>query len=220
MCTAQYFQPFGKLPKEFQLAAIQIGQFCADEVSTVKDSHGHTYFSLDWVKLTTRVKSYKGDDLTFDKLQNNPITTQSQSVDVMVGKITTFLKDALSIVLSTTEVTALAANILATFTDLKDSESKDWASWSSEEDQSNSSWEYRLLYAVPVDSNFKKTNPQAAADEDYFYALVTTTTLTADISTKTEWWGLEKTTTKNFSAEITAMELIVGNKFKNPPSKY
>jgi len=175
-----------------------------------KDWQGNQYFTLNWEDLTTRVNNYSGDDLAFDKLKNNTISTGSQTVQVMVDKIVTFLKDALSIILAADEVKALAANILTAFTDLKDTESHDWASWSSEEHQTNSSWEYRLLYSVPM----KDSNGQI--DPDYFYTLVTTTTLTADITTKSDWWGLDKTITKNFSAEISAMELIVKKGFKNP----
>jgi len=210
MCTAEYFQPFDKLPGEFKPTALQVGKFSGRSVVVKKDWKGTQYFALNWEDLTTRINNYQGDDLAFDKLKNDSISTQSQTVQVMVDKIVNFLKDALSIVLDASEIKALAATILTVFTDLKQSESHDWASWRSEEHQNNSSWEYRLLYSVPMKDSHDKIDP------DYFYTLVTTTTLTADITTKSEWWGLEKTTTKNFSADITAMELIVKKGFKNP----
>ena len=211
MCTVDYFQPFDKLPGEFKPAAIQVDKFSGRSVVVKKDWKGNQYFTLNWEDLTTRVNNYQGDDLAFDKLENHSISNQKQEVQVMVDKIVEFLKTALSVVLADTEIKALAANILAAFTDLKQTESHDWASWSSEEHQSNSSWQYRLLYSVPMKDSHDKIDP------DYFYTLVTTTTLTADISTKSEWWGLEKTTTKNFSADISAMELVVKRGFKNPP---
>jgi len=189
--------------------AIQVGKFSNLSVVVKKDRNDQ-YFTLNWEDLANRINNYEGDDLTFNKLKNSTIPTQSQTVEVMVGKIVDFLKDALSIILSVAELAALRANILTAFTDLKKTESHGWASWREEVDPPGSSWEYRLLYSVPMSGGDNKPDP------NYIYTLVATITLTADISTKSEWWELSETTTQTFSASVNAIELIVEKVFINP----
>ncbi|KAG6856914.1 hypothetical protein H0H87_012164 [Tephrocybe sp. NHM501043] len=208
--TTQYLEPFHDLPARFITPALEVTKFCALSVIRQTNDQGDEFLILDWKDLISRVNSYPGSDLTFDQVQKNTINAQNQTIEVMVHKMVEFFKDALNVLLDAKDVKALKENILATFTDLKTAESKDWASWRSEEDRSNSSWEYRLLYSIPMTDRSGQIAP------DYFYTLVTTTKLTADIDTKSEWWGLHKSAKKNFSADIDAMELIIGKTFTNP----
>jgi hypothetical protein len=124
----------------------------------------------------------------------------------MVDKIVKFLVDAFSVVLSASDIVALTANITTTFTDLKVAKENGWADFSKSSSANNSSWQYRVLFAFP--------NPDLPTD---FYSLVTTIKLEADIKEESSWWGLVSSSSRNFSAEITAMELVVTKGFKAPP---
>ena len=62
-----------------------------------------------------------------------------------------------------------------------------------------------MLFSVP--------NPDLP---DWFYTLVTTIKLEADIQNESSWWGLVSSSSQNFSADISAMELIVQKGFRNP----
>jgi hypothetical protein len=154
---------------------------------------------------TTVVNCYTGDELTFDKVQDNTINQQEATVKVMVDKITKFLSEALSVALSAKDIEALAANIETTFTNLKSASETGFASFHKSSSASNSSWEYRVLFAFP--------NEDLPTD---FYSLVTTILLTANIKEESSWWGLVSSTSKNFGANITAMELVVSKGFRDP----
>ncbi len=189
---------------------MHVTKFSNHSVVVKEDWEKHQYLTLDWKDFIDRINNYKGDDFSFDKVNENTINTQVQKAEVMVSKIVDFLKVALGVIMSVDDVAALSKTVLNVFTNLQDAEHHDWASWSKTDDKKNSSWEYRLLFAVPMEDSNGKPDP------DYFYALVTTTTLTSDILEKTEWWGLQKTTTRNFSAQINTVRLIVEKGF-NPP---
>lgn len=157
---------------------------------------------FDWPEFKAAIDNYKGDDLTFDKFKNTTITRSEAKVTVIVDKIVKFLLDALSVSI---DVKELAATIEATFTNLKQAKSNGWANWSTSNVETNSSWEYRIAFAVP--------NPDLA---EYFYTLVTTIKLEADIRDETGWFGLTSSSSKNFSTIIDAMELVVAKGFKGP----
>lgn len=158
--------------------------------------------SFDWPGFKNGVSNYKGDDLTFDVFSETTINQGTVSVQSMVKKIVDFLAKALAVTIDTE---ALAATIEATFTNLKSAKSNGWADFSSSSHQSNSSWEYRIQFAVP---NQDLT--------DFFWSLVTTIKLEADIQEESSWWGLQSSTEKNFSATIDAMRLVVMKGFKDP----
>jgi hypothetical protein len=126
---------------------------------------------------------YLDVNLTFDKLKDTAINQETNTVDTMVGKITGFLIDALSVVLNAADLKALKATIQTTFTDLKLASQTGFASFSKNEDKHNSSWEYRILFAVP--------NPKPD-NANNFYALVTTILLEADIVEEKSWWGFAR----------------------------
>lgn len=169
----------------------------------MKDKQGDQYSTLDWEDLIARLNSYDGADLVFDKNMSHRISNQHQTLEFVVREIDIFLKT----MLGDADITTI---LMAAFTHLQHSERQGWASWRKSDDQLNSSWEYRLLYSVPMLDSDKKPDP------NYIYTLVTTVTLSADISTKSEWWKLCKTTTQNFSVAVNAVELIVEKVFVNP----
>ena len=158
--------------------------------------------SFDWPGFKSAIDSYKGDDLSFDKFKVTTIARSEATVSIMVNKIAQFLLDALSVVIDKTE---LSATIEATFTNLKSASFNGWANFSKSNNSQNSSWEYRVLFSVP--------NPDLP---NWFYSLVTTIKLEADIQEEESWWGLVSSSSHNFSADISAMELIVQEGFHNP----
>ncbi|EPQ55391.1 delta-endotoxin CytB [Gloeophyllum trabeum ATCC 11539] len=187
-----YFNEFSKLPS-------------ALVTTTDALENGDEQKWFDWDGFHTAINGYKGDDLTFDKFKSNKINQSTATVSTMVDKIVTFMRDALSVVLLDKDVTALKANIEATFTNLKEAKDKGWADFSKSSSAENSSWEYRVLFAFP--------NPDL---EDFFYSLVTTIKLEADITEESSWWGLTSSTSRNFSSAIDAMELVVMKGFRDP----
>ena len=191
------FQPFSKLPSPLVPTSLQVMKFSGNFVKVSNDKK-----AFDWGGFKNAVNAYKGDDLTFDKFKENTIARSDATVKVMVDKIVKFLLEALSVVIDAGE---LAATIEATFTNLKSAKSNGWADFSKSSASSNSSWEYRILFAVPN-----------AELEDFFYSLVTTIKLEADITEESSWWGLVSSSSKNFSATIDAMELVVQKGFRNP----
>lgn len=160
---------------------------------------------FDWDSFKTSVQQYDGDDLTFDKFKHNTIASSQSTVKIMVDKIVKFLVEALSVVLDESAIKSLSATIETTFTSLKEKSSNGFLDFSKSNDGHNSSWEYRIQFAFP---NLDLP--------DYFYSLVTTIMLEADVSNESEWWGLVASSSKNFSATIDAMELVVMKGFKKP----
>ncbi|KAF8827802.1 delta-endotoxin CytB [Lentinula edodes] len=193
------FNQFSKLPENLVTTAIQVLQFSAHFVDLKEPKTFH------WDQFLDGINNYKGDDLTFDKYQNNTINQQSATVSIMVDKIVDFLRVVLSVALSEEDISALSKNIETTFTNLKEAKDNGWADFSTSSSSSNSSWEYRVLFAFP--------NPDLP---NFFYSLVTTIKLEADIQEESSWWGLESSTRKNFAATIDAMELVVLKGFKDP----
>jgi len=183
-------------------SSIQVMKFSSHFVHVGNDTDDN-YFN--WGAFQKAVSDYKGDDLTFDKFKSNRINQSESTVKVMVDKIVAFLRDVLSILLPESEILALAATIESTFTNLKNAQSNGWADFSKSKSGENSSWEYRVLFAFP--------NPDLP---DFFYSLVTTIKLEANIKEESSWWGLVGSSSRNFSAQIDAMELVVLKGFKDP----
>ncbi|KAK7032131.1 hypothetical protein VNI00_013305 [Paramarasmius palmivorus] len=206
-----YFDQFSKLPPNLVITAIEVTKFAAHYVN-LEDPK-----SFKWQEFLDGINSYPGklivpnslqikcDDLAMDKFQNNTINQQTATVQTMVDKIVDFLRVVLSVALSGADIAALAKNIETTFTDLRTAKENGWADFSKSSSSNNSSWQYRVQFAFP--------NPDLP---DYFYSLVTTIKLEADIKEESSWWGLESSTQKNFSAVIDAMQLIVSQGFKDP----
>ncbi|OCH88328.1 delta-endotoxin CytB [Obba rivulosa] len=195
----QHFDTFSKLPPALVTTSIQVTKFSG---SYVKFGSDQEIASFDWISFKAAIDAYKADDLSFDKFKNTTIARSESTVNVMADKIAQFLLEALSVIIDKKE---LAATIEATFTNLKSASSNGWADFNKSSTYENSSWEYRVLFSVP--------NPDLA---DWFYTLVTTIKLEADIQDESSWWGLVSSSSHNFSAEISAMELIVQKGFKNP----
>ncbi|KAM3457072.1 hypothetical protein MY5147_008952 [Beauveria neobassiana] len=197
------FDNFSKLPSGLVHTSLEVTKYAGDYLKLEKDKSWY-----DWKSFKQSLDQYKGDDLTFDKYKEVTIDQHERTVQIMVDQIVKYLVDVLSIALGAAEIKALTATIQATFTTLKEKSSHGWLNFNKSSNGTNSSWEYRIQFAFP--------NPDIP---DYFYALITTIKLEADITDESEWWGLVASSSKNFSAEIKAMELIVKEGFKDPNRK-
>nr|QJI08288.1 delta-endotoxin [Beauveria bassiana] len=197
------FDIFSKLPSNLVHTSSQVTKYAGDYLKL--ETEGKWY---DWTSFKQSLDQYKGDDITFDKYKEVTIDQHERTVKIMVDQIVKYLVDVLSVTPSATELKALNKTIQATFTTLKEKSSHGWLNFSSTTDHHNSSWEYRIQFAFP--------NPDIP---DYFYALITTIKLEADITDESEWWGLEFNTKKSFSAKIHSIELIVKEGFKDPNRK-
>ncbi|KZT27157.1 volvatoxin A2 precursor [Neolentinus lepideus HHB14362 ss-1] len=197
-----YFNEFSKLPENLVPTSLQVLKFSGHYVKLENNSEKKWF---DWKGFQEAINSYKGDDLTFDKFKSNKINQSEATVSTMVDKIVAFLRDALSVALSAKDVIALRANIESTFTNLEEAKERGWADFSSSSSGHNSSWEYRVLFAFPNEDL-----------PNFFYSLVTTIILEADIKEESSWWGLVSSSKKNFSSQIDAMELVVMKGFRDP----
>nr|QJI08286.1 delta-endotoxin [Beauveria bassiana] len=194
------FDNFSKLPSGLVHTSSQVMAYAGHYLKLdLKDKW------YDWKSFKQSLDQYKGEDLTFDKYKEVTIDQHERTVKIMVDQIVNYLVDVLSITLGRHEIKALTATIQATFTTLKEKSSHGWLNFNKSSNHHNSSWEYRIQFAFP--------NPDIP---DYFYALITTIKLEADITDESEWWGLGFFTKKSFSAEIHSMELVVKEGFKDP----
>nr|1VCY_A Chain A, volvatoxin A2 [Volvariella volvacea] len=192
------FQPVDQLPEDLIPSSIQVLKFSG---KYLKLEQNKAYF--DWPEFKTAIDNYTGEDLSFDKYDQSTINQREQEVGSMVDKIAKFLRDAFSAVV---DLSKLGAIILNTFTNLEEESSSGFLQFSTNNVKKNSSWEYRVLFSVPFGDNAPS----------YFYSLVTTILITADIEEKTGWWGLTSSTKKNFAVQIDALELVVKKGFKAP----
>ncbi|KAK7047260.1 hypothetical protein VNI00_006491 [Paramarasmius palmivorus] len=193
-----YFHEVFKLPEDLVHSARQVTSFATRFVDTNQPK------SFQWQKFLDGINSYKGDELAMDKFQSNTINQQNATVSTMVDKIVDYLRAVFGVTLSDDVIGELSANIEKTFTDLKTSQTHGWAN-SSKSSSSRNSWQYRLHFAFP--------NPDLP---NYFYSVLATINVEADIEEESSWWGLRSHTQKNFSAAIDAMELIVQKGFEDP----
>jgi hypothetical protein len=184
-----------------QDAAAQVLRFSGRYVKADQDKG----LIFSWNDFLQALNSLTGDSLTFDEAQTQLINQQEATVDVMVQKIVDFLKKVLNVVI---DVSALTARIESTFTNLKTEATNGFLQFQTSKNSKNSSWEYRVLFAVDPHPE----NP----DANRFYSLVTTIEIGADITEETGWWGLTANTKKNFYANITGIELVVRDDFKAP----
>jgi len=191
------FQPIDALPNELKPASMQVLKFSQRYLKLETDKKW-----FDWAGFKKAADDYPGSDLVIAKFNQSTIIQQSQTASVMVDKVAKFLSEAFS---ASIDKSKIAAIILNTFTNLKEKGGSGFMQFSSNKEKNNSSWEYRVLFSVPFEN-----------DGAYFYSLVTTITITADVVEQSSWWGLTSSTSKNFGVEINIAELVVEKGFKAP----
>jgi hypothetical protein len=112
-----------------------------------------------------------------------------------------WLRDDLGITIGAEEI---AENIRTTFTNLKWAGEHGFADFYSARNGKNSSWEYRIVFAV------------SQSETEEMFSLVATINLEADIKDKSTWWGLEQSSSQRFTAHVTAMKLLASEGFVDP----
>ncbi|PIL27518.1 transporter [Ganoderma sinense ZZ0214-1] len=190
------FDEFSKLPAPLIPAAAKIMKL-SNRFVVFDDAQKVT--SFNWGGFKDAVVAHPGTNLAFDKLQATSITNQTASVDDMASKIAQFLVDTFALKANNTD--GLRAQINSAFNNLEKKENSGWFS-SYHNEGHGSSWEYRIVFALP--------NPDHA---DWFYSVVSTIKLTADILETRGWFGLTSESKHNFTADITAMELVVNKSY-------
>ncbi|KAM5534739.1 hypothetical protein V8D89_011603 [Ganoderma adspersum] len=190
------FDEFSKLPPPLFPAAAKIMKL-SNAYVVFNDAQKVTGFN--WGGFKDAIVAHPGTDLAFDKLQSTSITNQTASVDDMSSKIAQFLVDTFALRSNNTD--GLKAQINSAFNNLDKKEKSGWFS-SYKNEGHGSSWEYRIVFALP--------NPDHA---DWFYSVVSTIKLTADILETQGWFGLTSESRHNFTADITAMELVVNKSY-------
>jgi hypothetical protein len=123
------------------------------------------------------------------------------ALSVIVNWMVATLQNVFTVAINYQE---LYASVEATFTNLKWASESGFANFSSSTTGTNSSWEYRVVYAIPQNV------------PNVFHSMVITIVLEADIRTETSWWGLESHTTARFFASITGLRLAVTKGFMDP----
>lgn len=154
---------------------------------------------FDWSGFRKALNDYKGNDLSEDSYDESNISQQTQAVNELVDKIARLIHDKFSASVDLQQLTAIVSN---TITNLKElTESSGFTQISG----SRNSAEYRIiLFGVPDQSSHSQ-----------FQALVITVTITADIQEESSWWGLTKSTKKEFGAQVDAARLNVTKGFKS-----
>ncbi|EUC60562.1 hypothetical protein RSOL_352310 [Rhizoctonia solani AG-3 Rhs1AP] len=190
MSDAPVFDQYGTLPGHLQNPAKQVMKYCGYFLNVETQS-------FNWQAFKDAIDMRPDVDMVIEQYDYNKIIQQENTVDVMVDKIADLLMKVASVII---DKVALAEIILNAFTSLEQKEDSGFAWY--EKEGNNTAFTYRLLFAV--------VNEHVPDD---FYTLVTTIKLVADIKDKQSWFGLVKTTRKNFSAECTTMRLACSKNF-------
>ncbi|KAF8685071.1 hypothetical protein RHS04_00809 [Rhizoctonia solani] len=156
---------------------------------------------LDWVKLKDAVDSRPDTDMVIEQYENNQLAQESTSLRTVAEKTAQFLGKVGS---GSFDKDWLSDIIQAGFTRLEQKEDSGFAHYEKEGDKS--AFTYRLVFEAP--------NPDIPSD---FYALVVTHKLIADITEKSDWFGLVPGSTRNFSAEVNVMKLACNQNFVAGP---
>ncbi|KAL1716185.1 hypothetical protein EV715DRAFT_293506 [Schizophyllum commune] len=143
---------------------------------------------FNWGVFRKAVNSYAGESLSGDIYKQTPIQSKKRSVASIAAEIADIIRAGHEDALSST------ANGKAT----------DWLDF--KDGSGRTSWEYRLLLAIPEGDA-----------EEKFRAFVTTIKLEADLD-EASWLTLVNDSTHNFSATIDVLNIVVLKSFsdKNP----
>lgn len=193
------FQPVDRLPSHLISTSRQVSKFSGRYLSLGEDP------KFDWVGFKNAIDHYPGDDLTFEQYNRSTIHQQTQTTEEMVSKVAEFLYKALSASIDRGQLEAI---VKSTFTNLKEMtlSQSGFLNFTTNSKKGNSAWQYRILFSVPF-------GPDAP---EWFYSLVTTIKIIADVQEKSSWWGLTSSTTKNFAVQIDALRLVIQRGFRAP----
>lgn len=169
------------------------------------DDNPSTGGRFSWSQFKSAINDYEGDNLTFDKFKTVTIPQNESTVGTMVEKITKYFVHGLNVTMDGNVIEALTSTIEATFTNLKETNFRSVTNFHESKNARNSSLEYRIQFAFP--------DPDLP---DFFFTLVTTIRLRTHIIDEKWWWGLSTSSTREFSAEIDAIRLVVKEGFTAP----
>jgi hypothetical protein len=191
--TANNFDMWSTLPPEYQLASRNVmvfsGRYLRDK-------------NFEWSSFKQAINDLSTAQLTFDLEQEDNIVQNDRTVGTMLDRISAFLKTVLH---ASVDEASLKQKLESCINGLEKHSQNGFLQFSKSQDEKNTSWEYRVAFAVPT--------PGA---QDAFAALVTTILITADFHDESSWWGLSSSHTANFGADIHAMRLVVGKDFVAP----
>ncbi|EPQ55392.1 delta-endotoxin CytB [Gloeophyllum trabeum ATCC 11539] len=224
------FDSLTKLPGDLVPTGMQVSKFTGHYVHV---SSVPKWF--DWYGFAAAVTSYRGDDLVSvpidtgrralpgitlktDVVPNSDVVEISSDTspgdnqalqarrvivfEIILDWMIHILHDVLGVA---ADVSELRANVYTTFTNLQWAHSSGFADFSSSSSGSNSSWEYRTVYAY-----------RQPGETNTFLSMVTTIKLEADIRSESSWWGLTSSTTARFCATIRAGQLRATKGFTDP----
>lgn len=192
------FETLSKLPPSLIPASLEVVKFSG---ACVKLDSGENKRQFHWFEFKDSIDSYPGIDIMLDKFESTTISPTGSTVAARAEKVAQFLTHAINTHIDQTELTAVIEN---TFTNLEAKSSDGFLDFSQSGNGQNSSWEYRLQLAFP--------NPNIPSS---FYSTVTTIKLEANWSNKSDWRALDRSSTKDFSATIDAMRLVVEDGFRS-----
>lgn len=156
--------------------------------------------SLDWPGLKHLLDTYTGDIATDTFIQSSA-NAEKQPFSKIVEKIVRFLNSV-----ETLDTKNLTDAISSTFTNLQ-VKGQSGSLQFSKLSENRSSWEYRFVIFAPMGTS-----------TGHFYSTVVTIGIAADIAEESSWWNLEASTLKAFSANTSAVNLIVGQSIQSSSS--
>ncbi|KAF9256853.1 delta-endotoxin CytB [Marasmius fiardii PR-910] len=195
----QYFDRFSKVPDDLDSTSRQVPQFAADFVDLKEPN------SFKWPKFMDNLSAYEGDDLVLSKYQNNTIGQGESTLQTIIAQIVAILQSASSVPFTPEDTASISKLVEGAFTDLKAAKDKGIADFKSPSFGNTSCWAYRVEFSF-----------DNADLEEYFYTVLATIKLEADIREESEWLKLSGSVKKKFVVEVDAMELLVRSGFKNP----
>lgn len=195
------FQSANLLPAHFKPASREVSKLSSQFVLIENDKR-----EFHWRLFSNTINQYQASELTQSKFKSAKIKRGDATVEVMSSRVIDFFTSVLSVRVDDEMEKNIYGTIRETFSDLQGQRTKNFASFSNSSVGNNVSWEYRLLYAVAMSDC-----------DDYFYAIVMTVRVEANVEDRESWWGLVHSSSKDFSATIDTMELEVAKNFKYQP---
>ncbi|EPQ55390.1 delta-endotoxin CytB, partial [Gloeophyllum trabeum ATCC 11539] len=187
-----HFDSVTTLPADLVTTGMQVNKFSGHYVEISSDPKW-----FNWDAFDAAVDNYHGSDFV-----SIDIDEDRRALPGILDWIVDALHNQLDIQVDESE---LRANVYSTFTNLQWAHSSGFADFSESSSGTNSSWEYRTVYAY-----------RQPGDADKFFSMVTTIQLEADVESESWWWGLVGSTTATFEATITAEKFGVTKGFKDP----
>ncbi|KAK7041638.1 hypothetical protein VNI00_009243 [Paramarasmius palmivorus] len=218
---ATVFDKCSQIDSDLFLTEMQLAKFAGHYLTIVDGAQ-----AFDWDSFLAAVENYNGSDLvliypdsarstaasTSSRLQNKelykgifpplskPRDDPPRAVSDICDYIVDFMREVVGIPI---DGNAIYATVLNAFTNLEWATESGFADFSSSSTGTNSSYEYRVLFSSPLDS-------------ERFLSFVATIYLEADIHNQSGWWGLVSSSVQHFHCEILGLKFQVTKGFQDP----